>query len=59
MSPPPKKKRGLCRTAPHTIKLRLEYRTAALLARLFEMPFWFFAQRKAQLQDRIHNRSYE
>jgi hypothetical protein len=55
MNGPPKKKRGLCGTAPRTFKLRLGYLAAAFLANLFSEPFWFWEQKRAQLLDRIDN----
>jgi hypothetical protein len=56
MNEPPQKEARPAKTAPElTHLLRFKYHSVALLAILFETPFWFFEQRKAQLQDRISN----
>jgi hypothetical protein len=55
-SPRTKEKRGLCRTALYTIKLRLEYRTAALLRRILSTPFWWAALKRARLADELERR---
>ena len=54
MNSPPKEKRGLG-TALKTAQLRAAYYVFALIAKVFEKPFWFFEQRRSQLIDRIDN----
>ena len=53
MNSPPKKKRGLCRTALQTVKLDAVYIALAFFAKAFEGPFWFFEQKRTRLLDRI------
>lgn len=56
---PLKQKRRFCGTALQKLRLRATYRLAALHAKLFEKPFWFFEQWRWRLADRIDNEKHE
>jgi hypothetical protein len=51
----PKQKGRLCGTVLRRLHLRASYQVAALHAKLFERPFWFFEEWRGHLADRIDN----
>jgi hypothetical protein len=53
MKSPPKQTHAPVKSALQKLRLRTAYQLIALLAKLFEKPFWFFEQRRGRLQDRI------
>jgi hypothetical protein len=55
----PRKKRGPATTALQAVELQLKYHAVTFLAKTFEKPFWFWEQRRSQLQDRIANKRDE
>jgi hypothetical protein len=52
---PLKAKRALCGSALQNLELRTAYQLMALLAKMFEKPFWFFEQQRGRLMDYIDN----
>jgi hypothetical protein len=50
-----KAKRRLCGTALRKLRLLGAYHLAALDAKLFEKPFWFWEQRRGRLADLLEN----
>jgi hypothetical protein len=59
MKSPQKRAARPANAAPEpTHLLRFKYHSVALLARLFETPFWFFEQRRARLADELERRRW-
>jgi hypothetical protein len=52
---PPKAKRRLYGTALRKLRLHTTYHIAALQAKLFERPFWFFEQWRGRLADQLES----
>jgi hypothetical protein len=52
---PPKEKRRLYGTALQKLRLLGSYHATAFLTKVFERPFWFFAQWRGRLADQIAN----
>jgi hypothetical protein len=56
---PPKRERRLGQTALRKLELHGAYHVAALLTTILGRIFWFWAQRRGRLQDRIANEEGE
>jgi len=56
---PPKKERAPAKSALQNFELLVAYHVTALLAKVFEKPFWFFEQRRGQLMDRLANKGVQ
>jgi hypothetical protein len=52
----PKKAPGELASKTGRKLMEVKYHVAAFLAKMFEKPFWFWEQRRSQLQDRIANK---
>jgi hypothetical protein len=55
MKSPLKQKRAPAKSALRKLRLRIAYRIAAVHAKMFEAPYWFFERWRGQVADRIEN----